>query len=77
MANGTADRRSDSTAQQRPARCPACDVELVIIQMRVDGSDLVMESCQRCDERRWHLAGSEIDLEEALAQVGEHAGRRR
>ena len=77
MANGTADRRTDSRPQQRATRCSACDIELVTIRMVVDGNDLVMESCQRCDERRWHLAGSEIDLEEALSQVGEHAGRRR
>jgi len=55
----------------------ACEVELVTIRMVVDGNDLVMESCQRCDERRWHLAGAEIDLQQALAEVGEHAGRRR
>jgi hypothetical protein len=45
--------------------------------MTVDGNDLVMESCQRCDTRRWHLAGTQIDLQQALAEVGEHAGRRR
>jgi hypothetical protein len=50
---------------------------MVTITMNVDGNDLVMESCQRCDVRRWHLAGREIDLEQALAHVGEHVGRRR
>ena len=57
--------------------CPACDVELVTIHIMVDGNELVMESCQHCDERRWHLAGEQIELERALAEVGEHAGRRR
>jgi hypothetical protein len=74
--NGMAGRRGD-TNTKRVSRCSACELELVTIRMLVDGSDLVMESCQRCDLRRWHLAGSEIDLQEALAQVGEHAGRRR
>lgn len=60
-----------------PGLCGACEVELVTIRMTVDGSDLVMESCQRCDERRWHLAGERIDLQRALTEVGEHAGRRR
>jgi hypothetical protein len=61
----------------RPDRCEACGVELVTIRMTVDDSDLVMESCQKCDTRRWHLAGARIDLQRALAEVGEHAGRRR
>ncbi len=60
-----------------PELCPSCEVEMVTITMTVDGNDLVMESCQSCDERRWHLAGEKIDLQQALAQVGEHAGRRR
>ncbi len=77
MGIGRADERRESTSERRQARCPACEIELVTIRMVVDGNDLVMESCEQCDERRWHLAGSEIDLEEALAQVGEHAGRRR
>ncbi|MDH3679806.1 MAG: hypothetical protein OEV40_07640 [Acidimicrobiia bacterium] len=64
-------------ARSAPALCEACEVELVTITMTVDGSDLVMESCQRCDERRWHLAGERIDLQRALTEVGEHAGRRR
>lgn len=59
------------------SRCEACGVELVTIRMVVDGSDLIMESCQRCDIRRWQLAGQHIDLQRALAKVGEHAGRRR
>lgn len=63
--------------QSGPGRCTACAVELVTIQMTVDGNDLVMESCERCDTRRWQLAGRQIDLQQALAEVGEHAGRRR
>jgi hypothetical protein len=52
-------------------------VELVAIRMVVDGNDLVMESCEKCDTRRWQLAGEQIDLQQALAEVGEHVGRRR
>jgi hypothetical protein len=47
------------------------------IEMTVDGNALIMESCDGCDARRWRLAGQRIDLQEALQQVGEHAGRRR
>ncbi|MEM8922214.1 MAG: hypothetical protein AAGD35_01855 [Actinomycetota bacterium] len=45
--------------------------------MTVDHNDLVMESCRTCDTRRWQLAGERIDLQQALAEVEEHAGRRR
>ena len=69
--------RRPVTSKPAAKLCSACDVELVSIHMTVDGNELVMESCQRCDERRWHLAGEQIDLERALAEVGEHAGRRR
>lgn len=69
---GPAGQKKSTTRQ-----CDACDVEMVTIRMIVDGNDLVMESCQRCDTRRWQLAGRQIDLQQALAQVGEHAGRRR
>ncbi|MFV0257080.1 MAG: hypothetical protein ACK5PP_01345 [Acidimicrobiales bacterium] len=47
------------------------------ITITVDGNDLVMSSCQRCDVRRWRLAGRPIGLPEVLAEVGEHQGRRR
>lgn len=69
--------RPPVTSKPAAILCPACEVELVTIHMTVDGNELVMESCQRCDERRWHLAGEQIELEQALAEVGEHAGRRR
>lgn len=62
---------------ESPSMCEQCDVELVTIRMTVDQSDLVMESCQKCDTRRWHHAGQRIDLQHALEQVSEHAGRRR
>ncbi len=57
--------------------CESCAHELVTIRITVDDNDLVLESCQRCDVRRWHFAGEQIDLQRVLAEVGEHAGRRR
>lgn len=57
--------------------CAACGAPLSVIRITVDGRDLLMESCDGCDTRRWQLAGERIDLQEALSQVGEHAGRRR
>lgn len=57
--------------------CLRCGAELSVIRIVVDGNPLLMESCDGCDVRRWQLAGERIDLQEALTQVGEHAGRRR
>lgn len=57
--------------------CPRCGAEQAAIRINVDGTTLLMESCDGCDLRRWHLAGERIDLQEALNQVGEHSGRRR
>jgi hypothetical protein len=57
--------------------CEACNAPLSAIRINVDGRTLLMESCDGCDTRRWQLAGEQIDLQEALNQVGEHAGRRR
>lgn len=64
---------SDTTAGEL---CSRCGQELSVIRINVDGNTLLMESCDGCDARRWQLAGERIDLEEALNQVGEHAGRR-
>lgn len=65
------------SAAQDAERCQECGGELSVISITVDRSDLLMQSCNGCDARRWQLAGKNIDLQEALHQVGEHAGRRR
>jgi len=73
----------DTAAEQGPdgpesgEPCLRCGAELSVIRIVVDGNNLHMESCDGCDARRWQLAGERIDLQEALTQVGEHAGRRR
>ncbi len=61
----------------RAEQCGVCNQELVSIVMAVDGQDLVMLSCQKCDTRCWTLDGEPVDLQHALAEVGEHSGRRR
>lgn len=58
-------------------QCKVCHKELVRIAMTVDGRDLVMVSCQKCDTRRWTHGGEPIDLVDALAEVGEHTTRRK
>jgi hypothetical protein len=57
--------------------CGRCGNELSVIRILVDGNTLLMESCDGCDARRWQLSGERIDLQQALDEVGEHAGRRR
>ena len=73
--DGDAEPESDGPQSGEP--CGRCGKELSVIRIIVDGNTLLMESCDGCDARRWQLAGERIDLQEALSQVGEHAGRRR
>lgn len=85
-ATGTveAELQPEASAAETPSAepasgesCPRCGQLLSVIRIVVDGTALLMESCDGCDARRWQLAGERIDLAEALHQVGEHAGRRR
>jgi len=57
--------------------CSVCRQPLSKIFLNVDGSTLIMESCDGCDIRRWQLAGERIDLQRALEEVGEHVSRAR
>lgn len=58
-------------------RCATCGHEAVAIAMAVDGTDLVMRSCDHCDTRTWALGGAPIALDTALEEVGLRSGRRR
>ncbi len=49
--------------------CQDCDHELTTIEIPVDGNNLLMHSCDRCDKRWWKLAGEQIDLADALIEV--------
>lgn len=57
--------------------CRVCGAEVSLINITVDGNVLVMESCDRCDARRWHIAGEPISLDRVLDEVGERDARRR
>jgi hypothetical protein len=57
--------------------CQVCGAEVSLINITVEGNVLVMESCDGCDTRRWHMAGEPISLDRVLNKVGEHTGRRR
>ncbi len=69
------------TSRRRPAPpaepCETCGRDLTNIAMSVDGTELVMQSCDFCDRRTWTLGNQQIDLAEALEHVGENKVRRR
>ena len=65
------------TSRREVSQCSVCEMQLATIRITVDGNDLLMESCDKCDKRRWHLAGKQIDLQEALTEVKDHVGKRR
>lgn len=59
-----------------PGSCRVCTSSVSRININVDGNDLILESCDHCDARRWRLDGQSIDLQQALDEVGEHVGRK-
>lgn len=74
-ADAGTEREGEGPSSGEP--CGRCGNELSVIRILVDGNTLLMESCDGCDARRWQLSGERIDLQQALDEVGEHAGRRR
>ncbi|HEY2812318.1 MAG TPA: hypothetical protein VGJ03_02520 [Acidimicrobiales bacterium] len=48
--------------------CPRCRGRLVTIALPLDGRDLVMQSCSRCDLRLWQDRGEEVELTEVLGR---------
>lgn len=50
------------------AKCPQCQGPLVAIKLPVEGHDLEMRSCSRCDTRFWQEAGKDIDLSDVLGR---------
>lgn len=60
-----------------PEPCPRCGTELVVIGLLVDGSNLLMRSCDTCDTRTWQLGPQPVDLDTALDEVGHVSGRQR
>gem|GEM_PF-3060087 len=43
--------------------CPRCHGHLVAIALQLEGRDLVMQSCSRCDVRFWHDAAEDAAVE--------------
>ncbi len=75
VAGLIADEDEQGEAESRRS-CRICSAPVSQININVDGNALILESCDECDSRRWHLDGQPIDLKRALDEVGEHAGRR-
>lgn len=69
-------RRTTKAANGDTIRlCSSCDMELATIVIPVDGNNLLMESCDKCDKRSWQLAGEQINLEHVLSEVKSHVGK--
>jgi len=51
------------------ARCEVCGTDLVEIDLTVDGADLIMRSCSKCDTRTWERDGDTIELDGVLTDL--------
>ena len=51
-----------------PSQCPACHGPLVSITLPVEGHQLEMRSCSRCDMRFWRESGEDVDLAAVLGR---------
>lgn len=49
-------------------RC-VCGDELVKIDLLIDGEELTMHSCSRCDARSWHRKGERVQLGGVLTDL--------
>lgn len=45
-----------------------CRGPLVSISLRLDGHEMDMRSCSRCDTRFWQAAGEDVALEDVLGR---------
>jgi len=50
------------------SQCPLCKGPLVSITLPVEGRQLEMRSCSRCDVRFWREAGEDVDLAAVLGR---------
>jgi hypothetical protein len=48
--------------------CPRCRGSLVTITLKLDGRELLMESCSRCDLRLWQDGEDEVELTKVLGR---------
>lgn len=48
--------------------CPACNIRLVTIAMKLVDSELLMQSCSRCDRRFWQVDGKDIEFTGVLGR---------
>lgn len=64
-------------APRREVHCASCREVLVEINLLIDGEDLTMRSCSRCDRRSWHRGDAEVDLGGILADLSSSPTRYR
>ena len=49
-------------------QCPLCSGPLVCISLPVEGHEMEMRSCSRCDTRFWREAGEDVELADVLGR---------
>ena len=50
------------------SECPVCNIRLVTITMKLVDSELLMQSCSRCDRRFWQVDGKDIEFTGVLGR---------
>jgi len=48
--------------------CPVCSGSLVSIALKLTDSELLMQSCSRCDRRFWRSDGDDIEITGVLGR---------
>ncbi len=59
---------AQSAKRHETIRC-VCGEELVQIDLLIDGEELTMNSCSRCDARSWHRKGERVQLGGVLTDL--------
>ena len=75
-ANDKLDTPAEPTPR-REIRCGACSETLVEINLLIDGEELTMRSCSRCDHRSWHRGDAQVELGGILADLSSSPTRYR
>lgn len=57
-------------------QCPRCDAPVVEITIRVDGRDVLMQSCSNCEGRWWSSDGEALALGGVLERISDGMGRK-
>ncbi len=68
VASTSLHEAAKSAKRYGTTRCD-CGEELVQIDLLIDGEELTMNSCSRCDARSWHRKGEHVQLGGVLTDL--------